>query len=103
MAPIFIFLCLQVQWCIQTYYAYAGKYITAFDGQVETIRIALKQLLTLEDKLGSVVLPSDLQAAILDIGSAPPPPQFIKRYSPMSRILAEANFVDEKCCVSMNT
>ena len=51
------------------FYASAG---TVFDGEVEAIRIALKQLLVLEDKITRVVLFSDFQAAVEAIGSSSP-------------------------------
>lgn len=44
-----------------SFYTSAGKYRTAFDGEVEAIRIALKQLLALKDKFVGVVLLSDSQ------------------------------------------
>jgi ribonuclease HI len=56
-----------------SFYASAGKYRTAFDGEVEAIRIALKQLLVFVEKFSKVVLFSDSQAAIQAIGSNSPP------------------------------
>ena len=52
-----------------SFYSSVGKYRTAFDGEVEGIRIALKQLLVLEDKFIKVVLFFDSLAAIQAIGS----------------------------------
>nr|XP_021002779.2 uncharacterized protein LOC110282889 [Parasteatoda tepidariorum] len=52
-----------------SFYASAGKFKTAFDGEVHAIYIALKQLLAIHSKFGKVVLLSDSQAAIQAIGS----------------------------------
>lgn len=53
--------------------ASAGKNRTAFDGEVEAIRIALEKLLDCLQKFQKVVLLSDSQAAIQAIGSAEAP------------------------------
>ncbi|GFX49175.1 uncharacterized protein TNCV_5041691 [Trichonephila clavipes] len=51
-----------------SFYASAEKFRAVFDGEVEAIQIALKQLLALEDKFPRVALYSDFQA----IGSTNP-------------------------------
>ncbi|KAG8192339.1 hypothetical protein JTE90_002159 [Oedothorax gibbosus] len=53
--------------------ASAGKNRTAFDGEVEAIRIALEKLLDCLQKFQKVVLLSDSQAAIQAIGSSEAP------------------------------
>ncbi|GFY58251.1 hypothetical protein TNIN_433721 [Trichonephila inaurata madagascariensis] len=51
-----------------SFYVSERKFRTAFDGEVEVIQIALKQLLDLEDKFCFVFF-SDYQASIQAIGS----------------------------------
>ena len=54
-------------------YTSVEKCKTAFDGKVEAIRIALKQLFFFKDKFAKVILFSDSQAAIQAICSTTPP------------------------------
>ncbi|GFT32736.1 RNase H domain-containing protein [Nephila pilipes] len=56
-----------------SFYAPFGKCSTAFDGEVEAIRIALKQLTCHLCKIKNVVLLSDSQAAIQSISSIQDP------------------------------
>ncbi|XP_071040011.1 uncharacterized protein [Parasteatoda tepidariorum] len=59
-----------------SHFVSVGKNRTAFDGEVEAIRIALVQLLDLLREFETVVILSDSQAAIQVIGSAGAPTSF---------------------------
>lgn len=69
MAPSLTIMTARVYGTYFPFDAPVEKYRTVFDGEVEAIRIALKQLLVFEDKFSKVVLFSDFQAAIQVISS----------------------------------
>ncbi|VDN99916.1 unnamed protein product [Rodentolepis nana] len=75
-----------------SFYAAAGHNRSAFEGEIEAIRIALRQLCCLDTKFTKAVMLSDSQSAINSIGNREPPKTAeIKECRKLYELLREKN------------